>query len=151
MARVKNHLNPKPSPISKRFEFSTRCQERRETVDTFVAALRKIAEHCDYGNMFNDMLHNCIVCGVQDKGIQSRLLQEVGLTYTKALDIACAAETAERDAKRLQEDKMDCGSPVNRVGKYPKSFRMKDQSLDAQEGDCYRCGGKHSSTRRSCP
>ncbi len=39
---VKNHFQPKPSPIIKRFEFNTRCQNGGESVVSFV-------EYCDYG------------------------------------------------------------------------------------------------------
>ena len=40
---VKNHFQPKPSPIIKRFEFNTRCQNEGESVVSFVTALRKFA------------------------------------------------------------------------------------------------------------
>ena len=40
------HFNPKPSPIVKRFEFNSPCQKEGESIATYVAELRKIAEHC---------------------------------------------------------------------------------------------------------
>lgn len=40
-----SHYNPKPSPIVKRYEFNTRIQEEGETVSTFMAGLRKIAQY----------------------------------------------------------------------------------------------------------
>ena len=42
--KARAHFNPKPSPIVKRYEFNTRSQGENETVATYVAELRKIAE-----------------------------------------------------------------------------------------------------------
>lgn len=49
------------------------------------------------------MFRDRIVCSILNKRVQRRLLQEAGLTYTTALDITLAAETAEEDARRLQK------------------------------------------------
>jgi hypothetical protein len=100
--RAAKHFNPKPSPIVKRYEFNTRRQEDGETVATFVAALRKIAEYCEYGDVLDNMLRDRVVCGINNKAVQRRLLQESSLTFEKALEMAVAAETADRDSRRLR-------------------------------------------------
>ena len=102
VARVEVYFKPKPSPIIKRFEFNTRCQKEGNKVATFVAALRKIAEHSHHDGIPNNMC-DCIVCGILIKPVQRCLLQEAGLTYTKSLDISLAADTAEKDARCLQD------------------------------------------------
>ena len=43
---VKNFYDPKPSTIVQRFQFNTRERASGETIATYVAALRKLAEHC---------------------------------------------------------------------------------------------------------
>lgn len=64
----KNHFHPKPSPIMMRFEFNTRSQQEGVSVSVFVAALRSIAEHCEFTEViFKDMLHDRIVCGSETK------------------------------------------------------------------------------------
>ena len=78
--KVKTHFNPKPSPIMKRFQFNTRCQQKGESVGVFVAALQSIAEHCDNGDSLKDMLRDRIVCGIRDKSVQCSLLKESKLT-----------------------------------------------------------------------
>ena len=60
--RVKTHFHPKPSPIIKRYEFNTRRQKPGESIAKFMAALRKIADDCDYGTVLNDMLHDRLAC-----------------------------------------------------------------------------------------
>ena len=74
--KVKTHFNPKPSAIIKRYEFNTRKQRPGETVAEYVAALRKIAEYCEYGDILNDMLRDRLVCSIADKRVQNRHLRE---------------------------------------------------------------------------
>ena len=93
--------NLKPSPIVKRFEFNTRRQKENESVAVYVAELRKIAEYCEYGRVLSDMLRDRIVCGILDRTVQRRLLQQPDLTFEKALEIALASEAADKDSKRL--------------------------------------------------
>ena len=79
--RVKTHFHPKPSPIIKRYEFNTRRQKLGESIAEFTAALRKIADDCDYGTVLNDMLRDRLVFGVADKKLQNRFFREATLTY----------------------------------------------------------------------
>ena len=78
----------------------------------YVTALRKIAEHCEYGEILNDMLRDRLVCGIADKRVQNRYLRETKLTYTEARDMALAAETADKDSKRLQVENDNSGVMV---------------------------------------
>ena len=96
--RAKAHFNPKPSAIVKRFEFNTR---RPKSIAVYVAELRKLAEYCEYGATLSDMLRDRLVCGILDRTVQRRLLQQHDLTFDNALEIALASETAEKDSERL--------------------------------------------------
>ena len=73
------YFSPRPSPIVKRFEFNSK---EGESIATYVAELRKIAEHCDFGAVLSDMLRlrDRLVCGTVHKGIQRRLLVEAALS-----------------------------------------------------------------------
>ena len=119
--RVKRHFNPEPLPIVRRFEFNTRCQKEGESVSEFVTTLRKITEHCEFRDVLDDMLRDCIVCGISSKRTQQRLLQEADLTYAKAHDMALAAETAQKNSERLQEP------------------TLQDNSLPGGEGGSVNC------------
>ena len=59
---VKNlseHFSPKPLMIAEQFRFYKRNQEEGETVTMFVAALRKLAEHCEFKEDFlNDAIRD---------------------------------------------------------------------------------------------
>ena len=66
-----------------------------------MAELRKLSEHCNFGTALNDMLRDRLVCGIADQRIQRRLLTEPDLTFAKALELAQAAEAADRNTRAL--------------------------------------------------
>ena len=99
---LKDYYDPKPSPIVQRFHFNSRSRGPSESVSAYGAALRDLALKCDYGDYLQDMLRDRLVCGVNHRGIQRKLLAETGLTYESAYTLALAAEASERDTEALQ-------------------------------------------------
>ena len=102
-----------------------------------MAELRKLAEHCEFGDSLNEMLRDCLVCGINDHQIQRRLLSEPKLSFSQALQIAQAAETAHRNTKELEK--------LAEV----HVLRRDSQSVNETRGPpkppaCLRCGGQHS-------
>ena len=83
---VVKHHNPEPSATVQRFKFHSRCRQPGETVCTYVAELRRIAEHCKFDNL-ESMLCDRLVCGIQDPGIQRRLLAESTLDFKRAFEL----------------------------------------------------------------
>ena len=47
-----------------------------------------ITEHCNFGTLLNEMLHDQIVYGIEDQKIKCRLLAEPELTFDKAYELA---------------------------------------------------------------
>ena len=140
-ALVKEYYEPLPSPIVQRYKFNTRNRAPGETVAAYVAALREIAEHCNYGTSLSEMLRDRLVCGVNHKGIQ-KLLAEKELDFDKANSVAVAIEVAERDTKYLKAERShgnpvlyshskECGKPSTKMS--PNKSKSKIA--------CYRCGG----------
>ena len=52
--KMKEHREPQPSVIVRRFQFNTRKQQAGETVAEYVAALRKAEEFSDYGDSLSE-------------------------------------------------------------------------------------------------
>ena len=92
---VRDHYNPKPVVTVQRYKFNSRTRREGEMVATFVAELRHLAIHCEFGDSLNDMLQDRLICGVNDPGIQHRLLSEGKIDFAKALELAQATETAD--------------------------------------------------------
>ena len=95
------------------------------------------------------MLCDRLVCGVNDKRLQRRLLVESQLEFKKGMELATAIETADKNTRDLQN-----GNPsarenpeqlVNRVtkdpSKEPKLPPRNSKQLNATR-ECFRCGGQ---------
>uniref|UniRef100_A0AAV2KCP2 Retrotransposon gag domain-containing protein n=1 Tax=Knipowitschia caucasica TaxID=637954 RepID=A0AAV2KCP2_KNICA len=130
---LKNHLNPAPLVIAERFRFHKRNQAKTETVSEYIADLRRLAEHCQFGEGLSDALRDRFVCGLHNESTQKRLLTEERLTLRRAVDIAVSVETAARDATELQES-IDCPRPVINLSdppgrRYPERHRKPPDRL----------------------
>ena len=82
--KLRDHFSPKPSPIMQRYKFHTRVRKPDETIATYVAELRSIGEHCDFGESLNAMIRDGLVYAINNTRIQCCLLQEADLTYEAA-------------------------------------------------------------------
>ena len=139
---VKAHLQPPPSSIMQRYTFNARCQKDGESVAEYVAELRHIAEHCDFGQSLEHMLRDRLVCGLKDSRLQRRLLAEPTLTFVKALELAQASELAEQGARVLQPQPPP-SVEINKVS-------GMSQSSNRSAVSCFRCGGRHLGSSCRC-
>lgn len=90
----------------------------------FVAALRRLAEHCEFNNGQNDTVRDRLVRGLRSEVIQKHLLTERALTLDKAIEISVSMELATKEANHFSES-----------GKLHKVFRDEKGA----QGKCYRC------------
>ena len=88
-------FQPKCLVIAERFYFHKRVQAADESIAEFDAALRKLAIHCEFGEMLEVVLRDRFVCGLRHEATQRCLLSEATLTYQKALEIAKGMEVAD--------------------------------------------------------
>ena len=101
-----DHLAPKPPVIAERFRFHQRSQGPDETISAYVAGLRQLTQHCEFGIYLDEALRDRLVCGIPSSHIQRRLLSEDKLTFKRALEVALAMETAAKDTKFMTEQSM---------------------------------------------
>ena len=143
---VKSYYNPKPSIIVQRFNFNSRVRADDETIATYVAALRQIAESCDFKDTLSEMLRDRLVCGVNHTSIQRQLLAEKDLTYAKALELAQAYEAAEKSARELATATTTNTRTAEHAHVHYKSHSKELPRKKVTKGhkpSCYRCGGEH--------
>ncbi|KAL9985219.1 hypothetical protein ACROYT_G007595, partial [Oculina patagonica] len=136
---LEKHFSPKPSEIVERFKFHSRNRNEGEGVAAYVAELRKLTEHCNFGETLPEMLRDRLVCGINDKKIQRRLLAERELTLKKAEEIALGEELAAKHVVDIQSEPTP--SKVHQVGARDKNY--KDRRADSE---CHRCGEKHEAS-----
>ena len=95
---LSTHYCPKPLEIMERYKFHKRNQQQAESITDYIAAIKKLSEHCNFGETLLTSLRDRFVCGLSDVAIQKRLLQERDLTFDNATNMALAMETAHHDA-----------------------------------------------------
>ena len=150
--KLTEHYSTTPSEVMQRFQFNSRSRRIGESVAAYLAELRRLAEHCNYGDTLDKMLRDRLVWGINDAGIQRKLLQENDpLTLAQALTVAQGAETADKNLKEMKAapQELDSSSssqagvkvksePIQKVNSKRKPATTRE---GAQGGvTCHCCG-----------
>ena len=138
------HFEPKPLVIAERYYFYQRSQRPNESVHEYIAELRKLAQHCAFGQFLNDALRDRFVCGLRSQAALKRLLSEAELKLDNAIKIAQSLEAADINTKKLQGAEATAVSgSVNRTGSTRTSLGRSERGQPKQQSRmCYRCGNK---------
>ena len=148
------HLNPKPNEIAQRYVFYKRDRRNGETVKDYVAALRKLSEHCNFAEKLEDHLRDRFVCGLNDEKVQQKLLATQNLTLKNAVDNAVAMEAAVRSAKQIHGVEVSNIHKLGGGGHSGTGYRNKfggkgkggnflskgNNQKNNNRRECYRCG-----------
>ena len=135
---LSTHFRPTPSEIVERCRFHGRYRKPGESIATFVSELRSLTEFCNFGATLETMIRDRLVCGVNDVGIQKRLLSEPGLTYAKAVELAQSLESAAQNVKELKV-KPEGRDPVQ-PNPRQEVHKLASSSSRRSVLTCYRCG-----------
>jgi len=87
--------------ISECYNFNRRQQAANESVADYVAELRRLSAHCEFRTFLDDALRDRFVCGLRSEAVH-KLLVEISLTFTHAVEIAQNMESAASKVKQLQ-------------------------------------------------
>ena len=71
-------------------------------VDSYIASLFCLAEHCEYGPLHNEMIRDRIVVGIVDSSLSLKLQLDATLTLKKAIDAARQSEAAKREQAQMR-------------------------------------------------
>jgi len=100
---LKDHLSPAPLEIAETYRFHQRNQQPGETVNQFIATLRSLSEHCNFGaNYRTRALRDRFVCGIASDSTRRKLLSEADLTLERALELARSMEQADKDIEYMK-------------------------------------------------
>lgn len=97
--KFKGHCEPRKNCTYIRYVFFTRNQGQHESVASYVTYLKTKAKPCKFEHLSDGLMHDRIVCGIQNEGCRARLLREAELTLTKAIDICRAQEVSSQQSK----------------------------------------------------
>ena len=106
----------------------------------FMAQLRRLATHCQFGAFLEEALRDRLVCGLRNHSIQRRLLSESNLSLQKAVEISTGMEAAELNSKTIST------SSVTEEVKQVSSSTSTSVNGPKKKPVCFRCGGPHLAT-----
>lgn len=69
----RQHCIGKHNVIFERAQFNRRRQNDSENVETFITAAHKLAEHCNFGALKEELIRDRIVVGIRDRRLSERL------------------------------------------------------------------------------
>ncbi|XP_055714912.1 uncharacterized protein K02A2.6-like [Phlebotomus papatasi] len=146
VSELKECFDPTPNEIVEIFGFQKREQQEGESCDEFLAALRKLSTHCNFGcsscNHLKKSIRNQFVMGIRNKSIQKRLLEKRDLTLELAVDIAKAMEASEKGEAALKMTVKE-GGEVLKLDTKEQERPQRSTMDDGKTGPpkkCFRCG-----------
>lgn len=128
-----------------------------KSIDEFVTELHNIARYCNFGEMYDRMVLQALILGVENDKIRRRIFEEPDITLDNAVRICRAKEDAARDLSQINESVsavyLTSKAKPNRHGEARATRRHQSQQDYHHEGagkpPCPRCGHQHPP--RSCP
>ena len=75
--------------------FGTCSQKLGQTLDEYVAELRKLAATCKYGQLEDELIRDRIVLGTSDVVTRAHMLREKKLTLDTAIDVLRSNENTK--------------------------------------------------------
>ena len=93
MENLDNHFKVRRNIIFERARFNKRSQLEGETAEQFIMELQSLVEHCEYGDLRDDMVRDRLVVGIRDGTLSERLQLDSKLTLESAMK-----QTRQREA-----------------------------------------------------
>lgn len=100
---LNKHYEPRPTEATESLKFGKRDRKQGETIQVYVAELRKIAEHCNFGTFMERALRDRLLTGCNDIGMQRELLKIPNdkFSFKKALEVCESIESTSRNLKEI--------------------------------------------------
>lgn len=93
---MKDHLSPKPNVMTERYKFKE-SKQINESISAYVVTLKKLSSTCGFGANLDTALRDQFVWGIRDSNMKKHLLNEVELTFARAVELSIAMETTNQD------------------------------------------------------
>lgn len=101
------HFRPKHNEVAERCAFNRRDQLPDESARAYGAALRYMAQTCNFGAFLDAALRDRFVAGQRDERVRARLMQVPQLTVKGATRLAHSMETGGGGGD-LQKEEAEC-------------------------------------------
>ena len=71
-----NYCNPRKNITFERHKFNRRNQEPGELIDQYAMELRKLVASCEFKDLKDGLIRDCIVFEISNEALRDRLLRE---------------------------------------------------------------------------
>lgn len=159
---LESHFSPQPLEIAEIYKFHHRVQMEGESIRDYIAALRKMAVNCNFGEYLKSALRNQFVCGVRNRCIKEKLLGTKDLKFDDAMATALNLEIMQKKSAEMTQSSQSVHKVDHSKGnKYrnqvnsnvfsksiaPKPNSSMQRSSASEKSNpsvkCFRCGGTH--------
>ena len=132
------------------YRFNVRNQLPNESIDAYVAELRKLAKGCNYGDQEDRMIRDRILVGTNSAEVQKELLKNTTLNLKIAIETARSHEASKHQLQEMSKD-----VSVDRIAKKGKprpKFSNEKQNFDQKRvsDKCTRCGRDRHKRKEDC-
>ena len=108
IARFDAYFKVRKNVIYELARLNRRNQQSAETAEQYIMALYALSEHCDYGNMTEEMIRDRLVVGIRDIALSEKLHVNPKLTLGSA-----KKATRQRATVREQQQTVQGGNRTN--------------------------------------
>ena len=161
-AKFEEYFQKRRNTIYERAKFNRRKQGDDETVDEFIADLYRLAQHCDYGALHDQLVRDRIVVGIKDREVSEKLQMEATLTLDAAVTMARQSEAVKTqqsvvrgETKPAALEAIQRNTGRNRQRRPQLQQKVYVTSAGAIPGPrpqkCSRCGKSPPHSRQACP
>ena len=95
------HFGGGQNEIYESYRFFTRQQEEDESLRTYITQLKILAKSCNFGPLEERLVRDRIVCGMSNRTLQKRFLEDSSLTLAK-----CERRCRCEESAAIHGDKM---------------------------------------------
>ena len=160
-AKFEEYFEKRRNTIYDRAKFNKRKQGDDETVDEFIADLYRLAQHCNYGALHDELVRDRIVSGVKDREVSEKLQREATLTLDAAVTMARQSEAVKKQQSVVRGESKPVALEAIQTSAGRSRHRhaqQKSRNVTApgatagpRPQKCSRCGKQPPHSRQVCP
>ena len=150
--KLLDHLKCQHLEIAERCQFYSATQGPNESTSEFFGRLKKLAQHCNFGDALDSMLRDRLVLGCRSIQARTKLLQVDPLTLKTVQDTLAIFEAVEhtRGGALPDTSEVHAASTRNRL---PRANSRPNSRIQAKPTgtSCRRCGRSMCKSASTCP
>lgn len=126
LKQFRSRCVPEKNETFERYSFFKRNQEAGESMNTYITAVMKLANTCNFGALKDSHIRDRLVHGIRDDGVRQKLLGKKTLTLEKCLDILRSSQVTSQRAQEISTEE----SPTHAIRQRQYTRRKTAAQVD---------------------